>query len=200
MRHSHYGDLQGELRGQRLGVFQARLVAVAGDPVCTCLVSAVSLRLCAVQGDRVALVAVGPAVRRRAAGIDAAARRIHRPVLEGDRLVRAGILRARHLFRRLRRRSLARYRQDSIRQARADMLSKNIPLLIMTVIGYLALVLSLNVVIRLYLLRDLWATVLQHRIRCTTSTRPPMSPQGAISRPRSARDSPTASTLPDSEH
>ena len=44
----------------------------------------------------------------------------------------------------------------------ADMLSKNIPLLIMTVIGYLALVLSLNVVIRVYLLRDLWVTVLQH--------------------------------------
>jgi uncharacterized membrane protein YjgN (DUF898 family) len=40
-------------------------------------------------------------------------------------------------------------------------LTKNIPLLIMTVIGYLALILSLNVVIRVYLSRDIWATVLQ---------------------------------------
>jgi hypothetical protein len=31
----------------------------------------------------------------------------------------------------------------------------------MSAIGYLGLILSLNVVIRVYLLRDLWATVLQ---------------------------------------
>jgi uncharacterized membrane protein YjgN (DUF898 family) len=43
-----------------------------------------------------------------------------------------------------------------------EMLSKNIPLLIMGGIGYLALILSLNVVVRVYLLRDLWVTVLQH--------------------------------------
>jgi len=42
-----------------------------------------------------------------------------------------------------------------------DTLSKNIPLLIMMVIGYLGLVLSLNVVIRVYLLHDIWTTVLQ---------------------------------------
>jgi uncharacterized membrane protein YjgN (DUF898 family) len=40
-------------------------------------------------------------------------------------------------------------------------ITKNIPLLIVTVIGYLGLILSLNVVIRVYLLRDLWVTVLQ---------------------------------------
>jgi hypothetical protein len=40
-------------------------------------------------------------------------------------------------------------------------LTKNIPLLVMSAIGYLGLILSLNVVIRVYLLRDLWATVLQ---------------------------------------
>ena len=38
-------------------------------------------------------------------------------------------------------------------------LAKSIPLLVMTGIGYLALVLSLNVVLRLYLLRDVWAKV-----------------------------------------
>jgi uncharacterized membrane protein YjgN (DUF898 family) len=41
-----------------------------------------------------------------------------------------------------------------------DTFLKSVPLLILIVIGYLALVLSLNVVIRLYLLRDLWKTVL----------------------------------------
>jgi uncharacterized membrane protein YjgN (DUF898 family) len=40
-------------------------------------------------------------------------------------------------------------------------LTKNIPLLVMTVIGYLGLILSLNVVIRVYLMRDLWGRVLQ---------------------------------------
>jgi len=43
-----------------------------------------------------------------------------------------------------------------------EMLSKNIPLLVMGGIGYLALILSLNIVVRVYLLRDLWVTVLQH--------------------------------------
>jgi hypothetical protein len=43
-----------------------------------------------------------------------------------------------------------------------EMLSKNIPLLVMGGIGYLSLILSLNVVVRVYLLRDLWVTVLQH--------------------------------------
>jgi uncharacterized membrane protein YjgN (DUF898 family) len=42
-----------------------------------------------------------------------------------------------------------------------EALTKNIPLLVVTVIGYLGLILSLNVVIRVYLLRDLWVTVLQ---------------------------------------
>jgi len=45
--------------------------------------------------------------------------------------------------------------------AAAEELSKSIPTLVMSVIGYLALVLSFNVVIRVYLLRDLWVTVLQ---------------------------------------
>ena len=43
----------------------------------------------------------------------------------------------------------------------AAMLSSNIPVLVMMGLGYVALVLSLNVVIRLYLLRDIWATVLR---------------------------------------
>ena len=39
-------------------------------------------------------------------------------------------------------------------------ISRSIPLVILTVIGYLALVLAYNVVMRLYLQRDLWAKVL----------------------------------------
>jgi len=41
-----------------------------------------------------------------------------------------------------------------------EMLSANVPFLIMMVIGYLALVLSLNVVMRVYLMRDVWERVL----------------------------------------
>jgi uncharacterized membrane protein YjgN (DUF898 family) len=40
-----------------------------------------------------------------------------------------------------------------------EALTKSIPLLVLMVIGYLVLVLSLNVILRLYLLRDLWKTV-----------------------------------------
>jgi uncharacterized membrane protein YjgN (DUF898 family) len=43
----------------------------------------------------------------------------------------------------------------------AALMAKNIPMLVMIGLGYVALVLSLNVVIRLYLLRDIWATVLR---------------------------------------
>lgn len=45
--------------------------------------------------------------------------------------------------------------------AGAQALSTSIPLLVLTVIGYLALILSLNVVIRVYLVRDIWERVLQ---------------------------------------
>jgi uncharacterized membrane protein YjgN (DUF898 family) len=45
--------------------------------------------------------------------------------------------------------------------AAAAAISKSIPMLVMTVIGYLALVLSLNVVLRVYLLRDLWMKVVE---------------------------------------
>ena len=43
----------------------------------------------------------------------------------------------------------------------ADALVQNIPLLVVTVIGYMALALGLGVVARLYLTRDLWERVLQ---------------------------------------
>ena len=42
-----------------------------------------------------------------------------------------------------------------------EALARNIPMLVMTVVGYLGAILALNVVIRVYLLRDLWATVLR---------------------------------------
>jgi len=42
----------------------------------------------------------------------------------------------------------------------ADMISKSVPFLILLGIGYLAVVLSLNVVMRLYLQRDVWTRVL----------------------------------------
>jgi uncharacterized membrane protein YjgN (DUF898 family) len=43
----------------------------------------------------------------------------------------------------------------------AQALTASIPLLVLTGIGYLALILSLNVVIRLFLVRDIWERVLQ---------------------------------------
>jgi uncharacterized membrane protein YjgN (DUF898 family) len=42
----------------------------------------------------------------------------------------------------------------------ADALLQNIPLLVVSVVGYMAMALGLSVVIRLYLSRDLWARVL----------------------------------------
>jgi uncharacterized membrane protein YjgN (DUF898 family) len=42
-----------------------------------------------------------------------------------------------------------------------DALAHSIPLLVLSVIGYLGLILSLNVVIRVYLVRDLWAIALE---------------------------------------
>jgi uncharacterized membrane protein YjgN (DUF898 family) len=45
--------------------------------------------------------------------------------------------------------------------AGAQALTASIPLLVLTVLGYLALILSLNVVIRVYLVCDIWERVLQ---------------------------------------
>ncbi|CCE05993.1 conserved membrane hypothetical protein [Bradyrhizobium sp. STM 3843] len=42
----------------------------------------------------------------------------------------------------------------------AQALANNIPLLIMLVLGYIAVILAINVVMRMYLLRDVWARVL----------------------------------------
>ena len=83
----------GQLRGPRLGVLQARLVAVAACAALPDAARALSLRC--VQGRGVALVAVGHPVRRRAGGIDHAPQRTDRPVLESHRLDRrawAGVL------------------------------------------------------------------------------------------------------------
>jgi hypothetical protein len=41
-----------------------------------------------------------------------------------------------------------------------QLISKSIPLLVLAGIGYLGFVLALNVVMRVYLLRDLWVRVL----------------------------------------
>ena len=57
--------------------------------------------------------------------------------------------------------------------AAAASISKSIPMLVMIVIGYLALILSLNVVLRVCLLRDLWTKVAQttsvHNIGATAN-------------------------------
>jgi uncharacterized membrane protein YjgN (DUF898 family) len=54
-----------------------------------------------------------------------------------------------------------------------DALANSIPLLVLCVIGYLGFILSLNVVIRVFLVRDLWATVLEslhvHNIGATAN-------------------------------
>ncbi|WP_315775837.1 MULTISPECIES: DUF898 family protein [unclassified Bradyrhizobium] len=43
----------------------------------------------------------------------------------------------------------------------AQALSDNVPMLVLVGLGYIAWILALNVVMRLYLVRDMWATVLQ---------------------------------------
>jgi len=45
--------------------------------------------------------------------------------------------------------------------AGAAILSRRIPMVVMTVIGYLAMILSLNVMLRVYLVRDVWEKVLR---------------------------------------
>src|SRR6185369_15653852 len=85
----------GQFRGPRLGVLQARLVAMAACSDRDLRVAARAVRLWRVQGGGVALVAVGHPVRRRAAGVDDAPERADRPLLESHRLDRrawAGVL------------------------------------------------------------------------------------------------------------
>jgi uncharacterized membrane protein YjgN (DUF898 family) len=49
---------------------------------------------------------------------------------------------------------------DADEPSAPDVLFGNIPLLVLFGLGYVALILSLNIVVRLYLLRDMWARVL----------------------------------------
>ena len=123
MRHSYYGDLQGSFEGRGWGFLQARLVAVAGRHSyadcavcysstrqmvsgpsaagqncfwrCTPHTDRCALSLWYFQSHRMALVALGHPVRRRASGIVVAEERLDRAVLESDRLdgpARAGLL------------------------------------------------------------------------------------------------------------
>lgn len=43
----------------------------------------------------------------------------------------------------------------------SDHAAKSIPMLVMMVIGYFALALAINIIMRVYLQRDLWAKVLE---------------------------------------
>ena len=94
----------GQLRGARLGVLQARLVAVAAHADRALCDAARALRLWRVQGGGMALVAVRHPVRRRAAGIEIAAQPADRPVLESDRLDRRAWTGVRGLSGAVRRR------------------------------------------------------------------------------------------------
>jgi hypothetical protein len=85
MRHSHYGDLQGSFEGRGWEFFKRGWWLWLLTPIAL-YVSPVALRLCRLQGHRMALVAVRHPVRRRASGIVVAEERIDRAVLESDRL------------------------------------------------------------------------------------------------------------------
>ena len=76
----------GQFRRARLGVLQARLVAVAAHAGRDQLLPDRSVRLRRLQGDRMALVAVRHPVRRCEPGIVIAEERVDRAVLESDRL------------------------------------------------------------------------------------------------------------------
>ena len=64
--------------------------------------------------------------------------------------------------------------------AGAQALSTSLPLFVLTVIGYLALILSLNVVIRLYLVRDIWERVVQSVRVYDLSTAADVATQGEL--------------------
>src|SRR5258708_25797824 len=85
-----------------MGVLQAWLVGVAAGVVLLLYISARALRLRRVQGGGVALVALGHALRRRASGIELAARRVDGPLLESHRLVCSAGAGIRRLSRDLR--------------------------------------------------------------------------------------------------
>ena len=87
MRHSYYGDLQGSFEGRGWEFFKRGwwLWLLHADRHSLCIRSRPFFTQ-RFQGHRMALVAVGHPVRRRAAGIVVAAERIDRAVLESDRL------------------------------------------------------------------------------------------------------------------
>ena len=73
MRHSYYGDLQGSFEGRGWEFFKRGWWLWLLAPVAIYVYAARALYLWRVQGGRMALVAVGHPVRRRAAGIVVAA-------------------------------------------------------------------------------------------------------------------------------
>ena len=89
----------GQLRGQGLGLLQEGLVALAADADRHHHLYRHSLRLRAVQGRPVPLVAERTAARRRAARVAARHGCVHRPLLEGDRLDHPDVVRARPVVR-----------------------------------------------------------------------------------------------------
>ncbi len=120
-----------------------------------------TLHLRRVQGGRMALVAVRHPVRRRAPGIGIAAQPADRPVLEGGRLDRrAGLVFSVYLAAAAA--LVASMSGEGIGEFfKSQEFLKSIPLLVLAGIGYLVFALALNVVIRVYLMRDLWVRVLE---------------------------------------
>ena len=95
MRHSYYGDLQGSFEGRGWEFFKRGWWLWLLTPIALYVRPLAPFLYGALQGHRMALVAVRHPVRRRAPGIVVAAQRVDRPVLESDRLDRrawAGLL------------------------------------------------------------------------------------------------------------
>lgn len=61
-----------------------------------------------------------------------------------------------------------------------DAMLQNIPLLVVTVVGYMVLALALSVVTRLYLTRDLWATVLATTVVTNIAAAANVSAKGGL--------------------
>ncbi len=158
MRHTHFGDLQGDFEGDGWTFFKRGWwlwlltpVAIVIFPLAPFLYAQFKAREWRwwLDGIRIGGVSVSSELPTQ---------RILRPVLESDRLVDAAEHPVRHFTSPVPSGSVT---AAGPAPAGPDEIVRSIPLMVVMVIGYLAAVLAMNVVMRMYLQHDIWAKVLE---------------------------------------
>lgn len=163
MRHSYYGDLQGSFEGRGWDFFKRgwwlwllmpfALVSVFG-PFAYAAFKAIEWRwwLSGIRFGEVRL----ESTMRRSALIGLYWKVIGWAVLLGT-LFSAYLVLCTFLAARINGSSIADF-------FKTEAFARSVPLMVMVGIGYLALALAMNVVMRVYLMRDLWVRVLSSTI------------------------------------